>query len=81
MDKGKDTMGESMKEPSSDRVDFEQFVEASLRAVTRALEARGREGFAPTSPHSTEESVDRGFSGATGPITIGIVMEPPTSEF
>ena len=68
-------MSDPTPEPSHERIDFEQFVEASIRAVTRALEAREIEG----RPVGPEESL-RMASGKTGPITIGIMVEPPSRE-
>ncbi len=68
-------MSDPTSEPSHERIDFEQFVEASLRAVTRALEAREIEG----RPVGPEESL-RMAPGRHRPITIGIMVEPPPRD-
>lgn len=68
-------MSDPTSGPSSERIDFEQFVEASLKAVTRALEAREIEGRSV----GPEESL-RLAPGKTGPITIGIMVEPPLRD-
>jgi hypothetical protein len=69
-ERGDKTMTDPTSEPRDERIDFEQFVETSLRAVTRALEARGIEG-RPAGP----EDIARIRPGKTG-IIVGIIIEP-----